>query len=201
LTQIDFIFGLGIFLFGMSQLEKGIRRLSDARLRFWLRNSTKHSFGSITLGVVSTALLQSSSMVSLLVLAFASAGLLPLVNAIGVILGANLGTTMTGWIVATIGFKLDLEALSIPILGISSLVIVMMRKNSGLNSTAIVFLGIGLLLFGLSIMKASMDAIPERWDVSLFQGHHPAVYLLLGVIITFLIHLSPIVHCGLATLN
>ena len=202
MTQIDFIFGLGIFLFGMSQLEKGIRRLSDARLRFWLRNSTKHSFGSITLGVVSTALLQSSSMVSLLVLAFASAGLLPLVNAIGVILGANLGTTMTGWIVATIGFKLDLEALSIPILGISSLVIVMMRKNSGLNSTAIVFLGIGLLLFGLSIMKASTDAIPERWDVSLFQGHHPAVYLLLGVIITFLIQSSSaVMMMALAALN
>ncbi len=186
----------------MSQLEKGIRRLGDARLRFWLKNSTKHASGSITLGIISTAILQSSSMVSLLVLAFASAGLLPLVNAIGVILGANLGTTMTGWIVATIGFKLDLEALAIPVLGLSSIVIVMMKDNKRLHSTATVFLGIGILLLGLSIMKASMDAIPERWDVSLFQGHHPLVYLLLGIFITFLIQSSSaVMMMALAALN
>lgn len=190
MSQLDFIFGLGIFLFGMFQLERGIRRLSDAKLRSWLRNSTKTPLGSVSIGVVTTALLQSSSMVSLLVLAFASAGLLPLVNAIGVILGANLGTTMTGWIVATIGFKLDLEAMALPLLGLAGMGIVLLRKRTRPNSTAIAFFGLGMLLFGLSIMKTSMEAIPEQWDVSLFSGHHPIVYLLLGMVITFLIQSS-----------
>ena len=120
MSPINFIFGLGLFLFGMSQLEYGIRKLSDVRLRNWLRASTGSSAGSVGTGVVATALLQSSSMVSLLVLAFASAGLLPFVNAVGIILGANLGTTFTGWLVAIFGFKLDLESLALPLLGLSA---------------------------------------------------------------------------------
>lgn len=84
MAQLNFIFGIGIFLFGMSQLEYGIRKLGDARLRYWLRSSTGSRLGSVSTGIVTTAILQSSSMVSLLVLAFASAGVLPLVNAVGI---------------------------------------------------------------------------------------------------------------------
>lgn len=199
---LNFLFGLGIFLFGMSQLEKGIRRLSDARLKGLLRSSSNTSLGSISIGAVSTAVLQSSSMVSLLVLAFASAGLLPLVNAIGIILGANLGTTMTGWLVATIGFKLDLQSMALPLLGISSLLLVLMKERTKPNSTALVFLGIGLLLFGLGVMKASTETIPQQWDVAQLSGLHPAIYLLLGIFIAFLIQSSSaVMMMALTALN
>lgn len=199
---LNFLFGLGIFLFGMSQLEKGIRRLSDTRLKGLLRSSSNTSLGSISIGAVSTAVLQSSSMVSLLVLAFAGAGLLPLVNAIGIILGANLGTTMTGWLVATIGFKLDLQSMALPLLGISSLLLVLMKERTKLNSTALVFLGIGLLLFGLGIMKASMETIPQQWDVAQLGGLHPVIYLLLGIFIAFLIQSSSaVMMMALTALN
>lgn len=187
---LNFLFGLGIFLFGMSQLEKGIRRLSDARLKSLLRSSSNTTLGSISLGALSTAVLQSSSMVSLLVLAFASAGLLPLVNAIGIILGANLGTTMTGWLVATIGFKLDLQSMALPLLGVSSMLLVLLKNKTRPNSTALVFLGIGLLLFGLGVMKASTETIPQQWDIAQLAGHHPVIYLLLGIFVAFLIQSS-----------
>ena len=190
MTQLNFIFGLGIFLFGMSQLEYGIRKLGDARLRYWLRSSTGSRLGSVTTGVVSTAILQSSSMMSLLVLAFASAGILPLVNAVGILLGANLGTTVTGWLVAIFGFKLDLEAMGLPLLGLSAMALTLTPRDTRASYTGYLVLGIALLLFGLGIMKTSMETLPQRWDVSVIQGHHAIVYLLFGVVITMLVQSS-----------
>jgi len=130
-AQLNFFFGLGIFLFGMNQLEYGIRKLNDARIRLWPRSSTGTSRGSVLTGVVTTALLQSSSMVSLLVLAFASAGMLPLTNTIGIILGANLGTTFTGWLVAVFGFKLSLEVMALPLLGVTAFVLTLPLNSNG----------------------------------------------------------------------
>ncbi|MDA1372747.1 MAG: Na/Pi symporter [Proteobacteria bacterium] len=202
MSQLNFLFGLGIFLFGMSQLEYGIRKLSDARLRHWLRSSTGSRLGSVSTGIVTTALLQSSSMVSLLVLAFAGAGLIPLINSIGIILGANLGTTFTGWIVAIFGFKLDLEAIALPLFGSAAFVLALSKRDTRLNYAALVVFGIALLLFGLGIMKTSMETLPQRWDVSILQGHHPVVYLLFGVVITFLVQSSSaVMMMALAALN
>lgn len=202
MSQLNFLIGLGIFLWGMSQLERGIHRLSALRLRQWLRHSTGTSIGSVGTGILTTALLQSSSMVSLLVLAFASAGLLPLLNAVGIILGANLGTTFTGWIVAIFGFKVDLESLALPLVGAAAFVTAFRETEGRLHHLAQVALGIGLLLFGLSLMKASMETIPERWDVSLLQGHHAVLYLLFGVLITFLVQSSSaVMMMSLAALN
>ncbi|NKB32703.1 MAG: hypothetical protein GKR91_06360 [Pseudomonadales bacterium] len=202
MSQLNFLFGLGIFLFGMSQLEYGIRKLSDARLRHWLRSSTGSRFGSVSMGVATTALLQSSSMVSLLVLAFASAGLIPFINSIGIILGANLGTTFTGWIVAVFGFKLDLEALALPMFGLSAFSLAICKRNTRPHFFSLVALGIALLLFGLGLMKSSMETLPESLDVSLLQGHHPVVYLLFGMVITFLVQSSSaVMMMALAALN
>ena len=186
----------------MSRLEYGIRKLSDARLRYVLRTSTGSNLGSMTTGVVTTAILQSSSMVSLLVLAFASAGLVPLVNAIGILLGANLGTTFTGWIVATFGFKLDLEALALPLFGMSAFILALCRRESRLHYFSVFVFGVALLLFGLGIMKTSMEGIPQRWDVAVLQGHHAVVYLLFGIFITFLVQSSSaVMMMALAALN
>ncbi len=202
MPQLNFLFGLGIFLFGMNQLEMGIRMLGDSRLRLAIRASTGSRFASVSTGIVSTAILQSSSMVSLLVLAFASAGLIPLLNAIGIILGANLGTTLTGWLVAIFGFKLDLQALALPLLGSAAFILALCKRDSRLHHTGLMMLGIGLLLFGLGIMKTSMEALPERWDVSILQGHHPVLYLLFGVVIAALVQSSSaVMMMALAALN
>ena len=198
----DFLIGLAIFLYGMHELERGIRKLSDARLRYWLRSSTGTTLGSVSTGIFTTALLQSSSMVSLMTLAFAAAGVLPLVNSVGIILGANLGTTVTGWIVATLGFKLDLEAVSLPLFALSAAVIVLLGRLHKLRYTAMAALGLGLLLFGLGLMKESMDTLPEVWNVSRIQGQPAVIYLLLGLVLAAVIQSSSAaMMMALAALN
>lgn len=199
---IDFLLGLAIFLYGMHELERGIRKLSDARLRYWLRNSTGTSFGSVVTGIFTTAILQSSSMVSLMVLAFAAAGILPLVNSVGIILGANLGTTLTGWIVATLGFKLNLEAISLEVFAAGAAVVVLFGRYRKLRHAAIAVVGLGLLLFGLGLMKTSMETLPEVWNVSRLQNQPAIVYLLLGLALAALIQSSSaVMMMALSALN
>ncbi|MEH6911792.1 MAG: Na/Pi symporter [Oceanicoccus sp.] len=186
----ELVIGLGVFLYGMSHLEEGIAALSSSRLKARLARSTASPVSSAGFGAVITTVLQSSSMVSLLVLAFASAGIMPLYNAIGVLIGANLGTTITGWIVATLGFKLDIATLALPLLGIGGFVQVMNSSSSRLYAWGQSATGLGLLLFGLGLMKDAVGGLPQQWDISLLQGYHPLIYLLAGLIATALIQSS-----------
>lgn len=189
-TVWSLVFGLGIFLFGMSRLETGLHDFSGPRLKQWLIRFTGAPLSSAGFGAGVTALLQSSSMVSLLVLAFASAGLMPLYNGIGVILGANVGTTATGWLVATIGFKLDLEELAIPLFGLGCLSQLLLKPGTRYRALGQVVLGLGLLLFGLAQMKASVAGLPKAWDISVMQGQPALLYLIVGMLLTALIQSS-----------
>lgn len=189
-SSFDLLIGLGIFLLGMHLLEGGIRELSSKRLKQWLAFSTSSPVRSAGFGTLITAILQSSSMVSLLVLAFTSAGLMPLYNAIGILLGANVGTTATGWVVTAIGFKLDLENLALPLLGFSAFGYVISTPQSRSNALSALGLGLGLLLFGLSQMKDAVALLPQSFDLSLLQGHPAFIYLLFGMSLTALIQSS-----------
>jgi len=184
------LFGLGIFLYGMSRLEEGLRDISRTRLKRWLIQSTSTPISSASFGVAITTLLQSSSMVSLLVLAFASAGIMPLYNGIGVILGANVGTTATGWLVTLLGFKLDLEVLAIPFFGIGCLSQVLLKAGTRWRAAGKLILGLGLLLYGLSLMKSSVANLPQSWDISLLSEQPAILYLLVGILITAIIQSS-----------
>lgn len=184
------VFGLGIFLYGMSRLETGLRDVSGAGLKRWLLQFTSSQLSSASFGVFVTTLLQSSSMVSLLVLAFASAGIIPLYNGIGVLLGANVGTTATGWLVATLGFKLDLEQMAIPLIGLGCIGQIMLKRASRGHAVGMVVFGLGLLLFGLSLMKSSVSNLPESWDIEQLQGQPAVLYLLAGMLLTALIQSS-----------
>jgi phosphate:Na+ symporter len=101
--------GLGIFLFGMQLIEESVKSLSGRAFRRIIRMYTNGRLRSIGSGALVTALLQSSSAVSLMVLAFVGAGVMNMQNAIGVIMGSNIGTTLTAWIISTIGFKIKLK--------------------------------------------------------------------------------------------
>lgn len=182
--------GLGIFLFGMSLLEGGAKELSGRRLKNWILKSTASPVSSALLGTVFTAILQSSSLVGLVVLAFASAGAIPLINAVGVLLGANLGTTFTGWLVTTVGFKLDLEQAALPMIALAGVSQIFWQPPARLHAVGKVFLGLGLLLFGLSVMKVSVADIPNALNFSTLQGFHPFIYLLIGTAITAVIQSS-----------
>ena len=125
-------------------------------------------------------MVQSSSVVGLMVLAFVGAGLMSLQNALGVVFGSNLGTTFTGWLVATLGFKLDIQALSLPLIATGSLALLVARgRGAELGRIA---LGIGLLLLGLDFMKQSVDAFREGVNPETMVGLKPWQYLLFGVV-------------------
>ncbi len=190
LTLWQLFLGLAIFLYGMQQMEIGIRQLGHRRLKHWIMQYTNNRLGSVGVGIGVTAVLQSSSLVSLLVLAFASAGAIPLFNAIGVLLGANLGTTFTGWVVATLGFKLKLDALTIPLVGFGGIIQVIFPERTRLRGIGFFLLGLGLLLFGLDIMKSTVEDLPEKLDISALQGRAAWVYLLAGVGISAVVQSS-----------
>ena len=186
----DLIIGLGIFLFGMLQLETGLESLGSRWMKRGLASSTSGPIRSVFAGTVITAVMQSSSMVGLIVLAFASAGMIPLFNAIGVMLGANLGTTFTGWVVATLGFKLNLSTLALPAIGIGSLLQVVYKARSRNAAIGKLFFGLGLLLFGLDIMKASVADLPEAIDLQALQSLNSFGFLLIGIGLTAVIQSS-----------
>jgi phosphate:Na+ symporter len=184
------IIGLSLFLFGMSQLESGIRALGYDTLKRWFSRSTATPVGSAVTGVVATAILQSSSLVSLLVLAFASAGTLPLYNGVGMLLGANLGTTVTGWMVATIGFKLSLQVFALPLMATGGLMQLTSSSFAKLRGPGIALFGLGLIIFGLDVMKGAVAELPMQWDLTVFRGQGLWLYFLVGTGIAALIQSS-----------
>lgn len=110
--------GLAIFLYGMFQMEDAIKVLSGKAFRRMIRQYTNGRLRSIGSGTLITAVLQSSSAVSLMVLAFVGAGVLTMENGVGVMMGSNIGTTLTAWIVAVFGFKLKIESFALPIIAV-----------------------------------------------------------------------------------
>lgn len=186
----ELVAGLGLFLFGMMMLEQALRTLGTRSFRHLLRDYTHTPLRGVMIGIVSTACLQSSSMVGLIVLAFVGAGILSMANALGVIFGANLGTTFTGWIVATIGFKLSLTEYAMPLLALGTLGVVFLDPDYRRHSQARLLLGIGLLLMGLDFMKTSMEFLAEELPVSIFRDYPILIYALGGLLFTALIQSS-----------
>ncbi|RMF97421.1 MAG: Na/Pi cotransporter family protein [Gammaproteobacteria bacterium] len=180
--------GLGLFLFAMAQLEDALRAIGGRRLSSFLRERTSTPLRAVLAGTAATAILQSSSVVGLIVLAFTAAGLLPLSSALGVVFGANLGTTFTGWIVATLGFKVELDALVLPLVALGGLLYVFGREASA--RVGQITVGLGLLLMGLEFMKASVGGLADSVDVQRLAGFAPWQYLLFGVVFAGIIQSS-----------
>ena len=122
--------GVGIFLLGMSFLEDALRKLAGRSFKLFLRNQTTNKFKAIAGGAIVTGVLQSSSVVNLMVLAFVGAGVITMQNALAVILGSNIGTTLTSWLVASLGFAFNIELFSLPIVGIAGLAMALIRSNN-----------------------------------------------------------------------
>lgn len=181
MASLIFIFGLAIFLFSMRGLEQGIREASGEGLKKWIAGKTNNSLASAGSGVVVTAILQSSSMVSLIVLAFVSAGVMPLFNGIGVMLGANLGTTFTGWVATIIGFKMNLQAMIVPLLGTGAICQFRYFQNQKVRGVGRALFAFGLLIYGLDVMKESVSDLSEVLDIGALKGMPPWVYFLSGV--------------------
>ncbi len=185
-----FIAGLGIFLFGMFHLENGLKGLAGNSFKKLLQKFTDKRWKGILSGASITAILQSSSLVTLLVVAFLGGGMISLQNSLGVVFGANLGTTVTAWIVATVGFKINIADLSFPFLAIGSLSYLLLDSRPVLKNWGSFLIGFGLLFLGLDFMKTSIEDIADQVDLSLYANLGLWVFLLIGLIITVLIQSS-----------
>ncbi len=183
--------GLGIFLFGMLLLEESIRNLSGKALRRFIRKQTSNRVKAIGLGILTTVILQSSSAVSLMVLAFTGAGIMSTMSAIGVVMGANFGTTLSTWLLATAGFKFKIELLSMPFIGIGGLGLLFLGNSTSkwINISKLL-VGFGFLFMGLDYMKQGVEDWTSGMDVSVLNGLPGVTYLLFGIVLTALIHSS-----------
>ncbi|MBU0663491.1 MAG: Na/Pi cotransporter family protein [Proteobacteria bacterium] len=182
--------GLSIFLYGMFLLEDAIKAMSGRAFRQMIRYYTNGRLRSIGSGAFITGILQSSSAVSLMVLAFVGAGVMTMENGIGVMMGANVGTTLTAWIVAVFGFKLKIEAFALPLVAAGGLIFMVFGPSSKLFQASRLLIGFGFLFLGLDFMKTSVENFAQHIDISTIADYGLWLYLLFGVVITALMQSS-----------
>lgn len=207
-TQIlKLLAGVGLFLFAMYLLEDSLKHLSGRRFKIFLQRATKNRFGAVTGGAVVTGVLQSSSMVSLMVLAFVGAGVFTTKNAMAIILGANLGTTLDSWLVATLGFKVNMEFVAYPTVCLAGILMLAFNRKEKIKQLAYFLFGFSLLFIALSFMKTAMEEQVKHFDFSKYTEMPLAVFLLIGFVLTLLVQSSSVtmaltlsaLHAGLFT--
>ena len=164
ILQIFTLLGaLGMFLYGMNLMSSGLQKAAGDRLRGFLSSMTSNPFKRVLTGLGITAVIQSSSATTVMVVSFVNAGLLTLVQAIGVIMGANIGTTVTAWMVAWLGFKADISILAVPLM-LVGFILSISKKNQRRNIGELV-VGFSLLFLGLSFMKDSVPDLKQTPEV------------------------------------
>ena len=183
--------GVSIFLFGMLSLEQGFRAFTGGVLEKILRHTTGSLWKSLGFGVVSTTILQSSSLVSVITISFLSAGLIGLAAGIGIIFGANLGTTTGAWLVAGFGLKVDIASYAMPMLVFGVLLI--FQKSKALNGIGYIFAGLGFLFLGIHFMKEGFEAFKDSIDLSAYAipGYRGLfIYTAIGIFATVVMQSS-----------
>ncbi|OAN73378.1 sodium:phosphate symporter [Jannaschia sp. EhC01] len=172
--------GVAIFLFGMLMLEDGFKLFGGGALERLLERATRSTPRAISFGILSTSLLQSSSLVSIVTISFLSAGLISLVGGVGIVFGANIGTTTGAWLVAGLGLKVDIAAYAMPMIAIS--IVLVFQKAKLLRGIGYALGGLGFLFLGIHYMKEGFDAFQDQIDLTRF-----ALSGLLGLVIYSLI--------------
>ena len=186
---------LGLFLYGMTLMSEGLQKVAGNRLRSILSAMTANSFTRVLTGTLITAIIQSSSATTVMIVSFVNAGLLSLTQAVGVIMGANIGTTVTSWLISLLGFTADISMLSIPLVGLGF--VFMMFKSQKRKSIGEMIIGFALLFLGLTYLKNSvpdLGANPEalafiqRWtDWGFFSI---LIFVLVGTVLTIILQSS-----------
>lgn len=156
--------GVAIFLFGMISLEEGFKAFSGGTLEKVLKKSTDKLYKSIGFGIITTTFMQSSSLVSVLTISFLGAGLIGLSQGIGIIFGANIGTTTGAWLVAGLGLKVKISAYAMPMLVFG--VILIFQKAKSLKGIGYILAGLGFLFLGIHYMKEGFEAFKSAVDLS-----------------------------------
>ncbi len=172
--------GVSIFLFGMLFLEDGFKAFTGGVLEKLLQKTTDKTWKSLLFGVVSTSIMQSSSLVSVITISFISAGLVTLVAGIGIIFGANIGTTTGAWLVAAFGLKVKISAYAMPMLVFG--IVLSFQKSKYLKGAGAVLAGLGFLFLGIHYMKEGFEAFKDSFDLaSLAVAGYPGLFLFAAI--------------------
>ncbi len=180
--------GLGLFLYGMEMMSEGIEKAAGAKLRSIVEMFTKNKFLGLIVGIIFTGIVQSSSACTVMVVSFVNSGLMTLYQAVGVILGANIGTTITSQLVS-----INLSEVA-PLVVFGGAVAVMFAKNETTKKIGAIFLGFGILFTGLNTMSGAMSGLREDPQVTALLGSlsNPLLALLVGMILTAIIQSSSV---------
>lgn len=198
-TFFDFlklIGSLGLFLYGMKIMSEGLQKMAGEQLRSILAIMTKNRVMGVLTGVLITALIQSSSATTVMVVSFVNAGLLTLAQSIGVIMGANIGTTVTAWMISLFGFgKFSISIISIPLLGLG-LPLIFSAKSKRKSIGEFIF-GFAFLFLGLDFLKESMPDLQNNPGVLAFVGNFAdlgfmstLIFLFIGTVLTIIVQSS-----------
>ena len=186
---------LGLFLYGMTLMSEALQKVAGDKLRNILAAMTSNSVSRILTGLFITAVIQSSSATTVMVVSFVNAGLLSLVQSIGVIMGANIGTTFTAWLISLVGFKADIAVLAIPLIAFGFAF--MMCKAKKKKSIGELIIGFSLLFLGLSSLKASVPDLQNSPEVLAFLQQWTSygfgstlIFVLIGTILTIVLQSS-----------
>lgn len=183
--------GIGFFLLGMALMTQGMQAAAGDALRSLLTRFTRGTGSALTTGAVFTLIVQSSSITTLATIGFVSAGLLTFGQSIGVILGANLGTTATSWLVALIGFKVKIESFALPLVGAGALLHLFTKGRK--SHLGLMLAGFGLLFVGIDQLQLAMADVGERFSVDQFVSPGlwgRIVLLLFGMVMTVVMQSS-----------
>ena len=186
---------LALFLFGMKTMSEGLEKFAGDRLRSILAAMTKNRVMGVLTGILITALIQSSSATTVMVVSFVNAGLMTLVQSIGVIMGANIGTTVTAWIISAVGFKVNIAAFAIPMLAIG-MPLIFSRKGNRKSIGEFIF-GFSFLFMGLSFLQEAATAMNIGDMVAGMLAHVPQdsfftilLFVIVGAIVTMIVQAS-----------
>jgi len=180
--------GLGLFILAIGMMTEGLKSAAGASLRHLLAVWTNTPARGILTGFTMTAIVQSSSAVTVASLGFVNAGLINLSQVLGIIFGANVGTTLTGWLVAVLGFKLNVDAISLPLIGIGMAAKMVFQRGKP-AAIGTVLVGFGLFFTGIDVLKTAFDGAVASFSLEQLTASGVSgmfIYLLVGIIITIL---------------
>ena len=190
-----FLGSMGLFLYGMKIMSEGLQKLAGDKLRNILTAMTRNRFMGVLTGVFVTAIIQSSSATTVMVVSFVNAGLLTLTQSISVILGANIGTTMTAWIISFFGFKVDISLFALPILGLA--IPLLFSGKSSRKSLGEFIFGFAFLFMGLASLKANVPDLAQNPEMLQFVTNYTdmgfasvVLFFFIGAILTVVVQSS-----------
>lgn len=189
--MVNVIGGIGLFLLGMMMLTDGLKELAGDALKKWLNRFTGGTLSSVASGTFMTILMQSSTATTLLTIGFVSAGLLTFTQSIGVIIGANIGSTSTGWIISLIGFKISLAAMSLPLIGIGVLTQFIAPRD--FKAYGGIVTGFGLLFYGIDVLQTGMEAAQDLIAFDTFTSgtwSGKMILIIIGIFMTIVMQAS-----------